>query len=510
VTTELFVGIDIGTSGLKAIALDAAGVKRAAAAHPYVTYRPTPGAAEQLTEHWVGALYEALGELTSSVRPDRISAIGLAGMVPTLVTLDWRKTPNGPAVTWEDKRAEQVGAKLRDSAGAERCYEVTGQCIDGRYMVPMYLRLCSAEPSRAVATHSLCSAKDYLFLQLTGELATDPSTAAASGCYALANNDYDAHLLKVAATLAGGTLPALPPVRPSTTSRPMIPQLAESLGLSDVAVCLGAADSVAGSLGVGALGRGEVAYLGGTSTVILATTDAPLRDPKHRFLVTPTTLEVRWGLEMDLLSTGSAVSWVAGMLAETRSERAVIELASIVEPSDAPVFLPYLAPGEQGALWDPSLAGVILDLELRHGAAHLSRALLNGILLESRRCVKVLDDARQSTQVLVAGGWPTNSPAFCQDLADATGCSVASVGGGKGGAAARGAAMLAATSQGVELRADRAGRFYHPRSGQQALWEELWCRHEGALRAASMYYRAARAATARACDETGDVRSCAQ
>jgi xylulokinase len=199
-------------------------------------------------------------------------------------------------------------------------------------------------------------AKDYLFAWLTGELATDPSTASGYGCYELEAGRWDATVLAMAglavADLAPeGGGPGLPTVRPSATCRPLRPDAAARLGCAPVPVVLGAADSVLGALGLGVRAPGEVAYLAGTSTVILGVTDRLVLDPAHRFLVTPLAEPGWWGVEMDLLATGSAITWLASLLGDGLTAAGLVELAAGIDPSRAPVLLPYLSPGEQGALW---------------------------------------------------------------------------------------------------------------------------------------------------------------
>jgi sugar (pentulose or hexulose) kinase len=235
---------------------------------------------------------------------------------------------------------------------------------------------------------------------------------------------------------------------------------------------------VLGALGLGARAPGQVAYVAGTSTVILGVAGQPRLDPRHRFLVTPLAEPDRWGQEMDLLATGSALRWLAGLLGTDEEgnaldEAGVIGLAAQVDPGDAPVVLPYLSPGEQGALWDPALSGTVTGLTLAHDRRHLARGLVNGIVLESRRCLDVLAAAGQpgfgqhgvgqhgtcqhGADLLVAGG-SAEAAAFRADLADATGRRVILPSGHSADSAARsadfsalGAALVAARAAGSPL-----------------------------------------------------------
>ncbi len=328
-------------------------------------------------------------------------------MIPTLVTADAGGAAIGQAITWEDSRAEEQAARFRSLAG--NLYDVTGQRVDGRYLLPMFLRLMEREPDRAAATRSLLGAKDYLFWWLTGQAATDPSTATGFGAYSLLGGGWEAGLLAAAGSLYG-PLPDLPPVLPPATARPLRAEVAASLGCGQIPVCLGAADSVLGALGLGAREPGQVAYVAGTSTVILGVTDQPRPDPRRRFLLTPLAEPDRWGQEMDLLATGSALRWLAGLLGTDEDgnaldEAGVMGLAAQVDPGEAPVVLPYLSPGEQGALWDPALSGTVTGLTLGHDRRHLARGLVNGIVLESRRCLTVLAEGRPA-RCWPARCWP--------------------------------------------------------------------------------------------------------
>ncbi|HEX6932182.1 MAG TPA: FGGY family carbohydrate kinase [Streptosporangiaceae bacterium] len=494
----LYLGLDLGTSGLKAIALAASGEVVARADAGYPTSRPGPGAAEQDPARWIAAVGQAAAVLAADAPPDRWRAIGLSAMIPTLVTADDAGHPTGPAITWEDSRADDQATSLRAITGAAALYQRTGQWVDGRYLLPMYLRLHGREPDRAAATRRLLGAKDYLFWWLTGDAVTDPSTATGFGAYDLLAGDWDGAILAAVASLAGGRLPALPRVQPSFAVMPLREQVAASLGCPRIPVCVGAADSVLGALGLGARSPGQVAYVAGTSTVILGVASGPRLDPHHRFLVTPMAEPGLWGQEMDLLATGSSLRWLAGLLGtdqagNTLDESAVIALAAGVDPAEGPVMLPYLSPGEQGALWDPALRGTIAGLTLGHGRRHLARGLVNGIVLESRRCLAVLEEPGQhgagqhGTDLLVAGG-SAASAAFRADLADATGRRVIRPDGHHADFSARGAALLAARATGHRLpvaQANAAASVTEPDPRRAAAWDLAWTEHERVRRAIS-------------------------
>jgi len=495
VTEGVYIGLDLGTSGLKGVALATSGTVVARGGAAYATRRPAAAAAEQAPADWLSAVEAVAGQLRRVVPPERWRGIGLSAMIPTLVTADADGEPTGPAITWQDSRASAHGDALRDRCGAGALYRATGQWVDGRYLLPMFLRIAGAEPSRAAATTRLLAAKDYVFGWLTGEIATDPSTASGFGCFELQSGGWHGDVLAAAASLAGRALPGrvlpdMPPVLPATASRPLRARAAARLGCGEIPVCLGAADSVLGALGLGVRDPGQVAYIAGSSSVILGVAGRLLFDPQHRFLVTPLAEPGRWGLEMDLLATGSAIGWLAGLLGGL-DEPALVSLAAGTDPCDAPLVLPYLSPGEQGALWDPLLHGTVAGLELGHSRRHLARGLVNGIVLESRRCLAVLDETGLFGRDLKVAGSSAVHPGLRSDLADATRRRVGMPGDHDTDYSALGAAQLTARAVGGEWppAPPWVGEpSAEPAPERAAAWDRLWDDYERARHAIARHY----------------------
>jgi xylulokinase len=493
---DVSIGLDLGTSGLKAVALASSGAILARASAAYPTHQPAAGAYEQDPGDWLRAVQQVMAQLSGVIPAHRWRAIGLSGMIPTLVTLGPDDQPNGPAITWQDSRADDLGDEFRERCGPGELYRLTGQWVDGRYLLPMFGRIARTDPGRAAATATIASAKDYLFAWLTGELATDPSTAAGYGSYELATGTWHTDCLAAAGLtswppdaltapgapeIPGG--PRLPAVHPCTTSRPLRAQAAARLDCAPIPVVLGAADSVLGALGLGVREPGQVAYIAGTSNVILGVTDRLVLDPAHRFLVTPLAEPGRWGVEMDLLATGSAITWLAGLLGGNLTAAGLVELAARTDPAQAPVLLPYLSPGEQGALWDPRLSGAVVGLDLSHGREHLARALVNGIVLESRRCLAVLDEIGGFGRAVEVTGGSAADPSFRADLADATRRVVSMPRDDDTDHSARGAALIAALATDGNWPAAAfppAGVAAEPDDTRAKLWDDLWAAHESA------------------------------
>lgn len=466
--TDLRLGIDLGTSAVKAVALDTAGAVLASGEAAFPTILDAPGQAEQETGEWLAAARSAVGAMGRQLGGDwraRIGGIGLAGQLPTLVCLG-PEAPLGPAIAWSDSRADAWTAERLDEVRRADLYRRTGMPIDGRYLGPMYRY--HWHDSR-VGLRRILSAKDYLCHALTGQAVTDPSTAAGYGVYGL-----DGVLDPELCALWEIDPALLPEVRPAASiAGPLSAEGAAQIGLpAGLPVSVGAADSVAGALALagGGLEEGLVGLIMGSSTIIIDAVQAPHLDPGRRYLLTPHALPGWFGREMDLLATGSGHYWLARILG-WNDEEIDRRAAASVPGAHGLFFAPYLAGGEQGALWDPTLSGMLHGLRLHHGAADIARAFLEGVQFEIRRCLEVLEETKPVQRVVLAGHMAGN-PSSLQMLADilrrpvlpfahlspaALGAALLAPGGGAG----TGAAALDMVTPGAAAEAyDRLYRRY--------------------------------------------------
>ena len=472
---QVVIGLDLGTSGLKGVALSSDGGVLASSRADYPTHRPTTGASEQDPHDWIAALKAVIADLARRVSPDTWVGIGLSGMIPTLVVTNASGEPLCPAITWEDARADAQGESLRHLVGAETIYDITGQWVDGRYLLPMYLRIADELDADEVR---LFGAKDWILHWLTDQYATDPATATGSGAYNLTTHRYDPTITD-AVTPSGTGAITFAPVVATTTLFELTTSAADHLGLPRVLpIAVGAADAMAALVGLGVHTPGDAVYLAGTSTVIVGIDETPHFDAQQRFLVTPLALG-GYGHEMDLLATGSAQAWLAQLLG-LESPDDVSELARLT-PADAdglPTMLGYVAPGEQGALWDSTLTGVIEGITLHTSAPHLARALLTSITVESARCVSVWEESAPQRGDLHVAGRGINQSVL-QELADATGRTTHLCGDEHAAHSAVGAALIAASALDIDLpHQHRAQLPTEPRAQATDMWQSLSQRHD--------------------------------
>jgi sugar (pentulose or hexulose) kinase len=470
----VLIGLDLGTSGLKGVAVDLNGFVIARGQATYITHRPEPGASEQNPQDWLEACRLVISQIAEQIPQELWVGIGLSGMIPTLVCLDEESNPVGSAITWEDGRADSFGEAFRSAYGIAALYETTGQLVDGRYLIPMWRRLCEVEPQRAIETITIASAKDFLFGALTGVVETDPSTATGYGCYNLVDECWDESILQ-----HSGISVKVPNLAASDTWRPTTEIAASTFDLPQgLPICIGAADSVLGAMGMGITAPGQIAYVAGTSTVILGIFESIPLDPKHRFIVTPMAEPGTWGVEMDLLSTGGAIRWLSELFGEP-SETAALELASKSTSKELPTFLPYVSPGEQGALWDPNLSGTIHGLHLSHSKGDIMKALVDGILLESWRCISVLEEFEFRGEFISVAGGSALHPWFRQQLADVLQRIVIAPIDGDSDYSALGAALNLAKSQAMHVkRTERQTMRINPDPELNTQWQEKFAQFE--------------------------------
>jgi sugar (pentulose or hexulose) kinase len=294
-------------------------------------------------------------------------------------------------------------------------------------------------------------------LRLTGEVSTDPSTASGSGVYNLTAGEYDTELLAE----AGFDSKLLPPIVPSgVPCGALTDGAAKLLGLpAGIPIITGAADSVCGVLGTGASRPGDICQIWGSSTAVIAVTGKPVFSPRRRFIITPLAETGACGAEADILSTGIALDWLAGVLSDINEEfyggrkddvpvSAVSKIARKARAgADGLLFYPFFSGGEQGVLWDTSVSATAAGLSVSHRLPELARSLLEGMCYEARRCVTAFHEAGCAPRVIRCAGACSDDVFFMRMLADVTGLPVDAL--PEKNASAAGAALLAGIGAGM-------------------------------------------------------------
>lgn len=443
-----FLGIDVGTSALKAVVVDARGAALARASAPYATLSPQPGWSEQRPEDWWGACRAALAELRARVDLAAVEAVGLTGQMHGSVLLDGEREVIRPALLWNDQRTADEAAEIERVVGLERLVRITGSRSFTGFTAPKLLWLRRKEPLAFKRLRHLLLPKDYIRLQLTGELATDAGDASGTGLFDVAARWWSPELGDDL-ELSMGVLPVVYE-GPEVTGR-VRDDLAAELGLrAGVPVVAGGGDQQAGAVGAGAVAPGVAMVSIGTSGVVFATADAYAPEPEGRLHAMCHAVPGAWHTMGVMLSAGGALAWLADALrplaADVTPERLVVMASEVAPGADGLLFLPYLQ-GERMPVYDPQARGAFVGLSSSCTVAHLARAVLEGVALNLRQLLELtratgapVDEVRLIGGGAQGGVWP-------RVLADVLGEPVAVVEANDG--AAFGAALLAAASAGA-------------------------------------------------------------
>ena len=438
----IFLGLDIGTSAVKAVLVDLRQSVVASASLPLEVSRPRPGWSEQDPRSWVVAMRTALGELKRQT-PEafaRVRAIGLSGQMHGAVVVDADGRPLRPAILWNDGRAAAECADLL--AAFPDMPNVTGVPPMAGLTAPKLLWLRKHEPDVFRAIHKVLLPKDFVRLALTGDYCTDMCDAAAS----LWLDEERRAWSQQAVAASGLTLKQMPRVIEGTEVSGVVrPELCAEFGWSTgVIVAGGSGDSAAGAVGLGALDDGDAFVSLGTSIQLFATTATYRPRPETLVHAFAHCVPNRWFQQAAMLNGASALSWMAGVLGRERTIEtllAEVEAAPLPPPEAEVLFLPYLS-GERTPHNNPQARGVFFGLSPATSALDMTRAVLTGVAYSIREAREVLAAAGTPLQSAGAIGGGTLSRYWMQIISDVSGLQLSRLEGTELGSAF-GAARLA-------------------------------------------------------------------
>jgi len=441
------IGIDASTTATKAVIIDEAGAVVATGVVEYGYDIPHPLWSEQSPELWwdgaVGAIRAVLAQ--SGVPGGDVAAIGLTGQMHGLVLLDAAGEVLRPAILWNDQRTAQACDEIREAIGLERLIAITGNDALTGFTAPKLVWVRDHEPDVWGRVAHVLLPKDYVRLRLTGGYALDKADGAGTLLFDLAARDWSPEVVG-----ALGIDPAwLPPTfEGPTVTGGLTAEAAAATGLrAGTPVVAGGGDQSANAVGVGAVNPGVVALSLGTSGVVFATTDAPLRDPRGRVHAFCHAVPGRWHLMTVMLSAAGSLRWFRDALAPGVGFGELTAAAGDVRAADDGLFfLPYLT-GERSPHPDPLARGAFVGLTVSHDRRHLTRAVLEGVAFGLRDGLDQMIGTGMAVpgQIRASGGG-TASPVWCQILADVLGAEIATVSTTEG--AAYGAGLLGAVGAG--------------------------------------------------------------
>ncbi|MHB1304910.1 MAG: xylulokinase [Acidiphilium sp.] len=437
----MYLGIDLGTSELKALLLDSDHGVIAQTGGKLGVSRPQPLWSEQNPEDWMAALFAALDQLAATAPKAlrAVRAIGLSGQMHGAVLLDAANAVLRPAILWNDGRSHEECAALE--AAVPDLRRITGNLVMPGFTAPKLLWVRRHEPEVFRRIRRVLLPKDYLRLVLSGEAATDCSDASGTAWFDVSRRAWSETLL-AACGLGLDSMPRA--VEGNARTGTLRRELAARWGMrEDVIVAAGGGDNAASAVGIGAVSPGDGFVSLGTSGVIFVVSNAFHPNPANAVHAFCHALPERWHQMSVMLAAASCLAWVStitGSAIETELLPAIGRLGD-AERDAAPLFLPYLS-GERTPHNDPSARAAFLGLAHGHGAAELAYAVMEGVGFGLRDGLAALQATGPAIDALVLVGGGARSPFWCQLLADQFGVPLTLAEGGATGAAL-GAARLA-------------------------------------------------------------------
>jgi len=415
VSPEALVGLDVGTTGVKAVAVSPDGGVLASASEEYALSTPQPGWAEQDPEDWWRAARSCLEQLPKG-------PVGLSGQMHGLVVLDADDRVLRPAILWNDQRTAAECAEIETRVGLERLIELTGNRALTGFTAPKLLWLRRHEADTYARIRHVLLPKDYVRLRLTGERAIDVADASGTLLFDVAGRRWSNEVCDALDV----PLEWLPPVHEST----------------EIA---GAGDQAAAALGVGIVRPGPVSVVLGTSGVVFAALPSYAPDPEARVHVFCHAVPGTWHAMGVMLSAAGSLAWLRRAVG---ADYVVLDEEAARWPpgTEGLLFAPYLA-GERTPHADPDARGAFTGLSLRHDRGALARATLEGVAYGLRDSLELLRNLGVAPEVGRASGGGARSDLWLRIVASVLGLPLERTESEEG--SAFGAALLAGVRAGV-------------------------------------------------------------
>ena len=435
---ETLIGLDVGTSGVKGIAIDGDGEVLAVAEEPYPLSTPRAGWAEQDPEDWWRASQAVLARLPEG-------PVGLSGQMHGLVVLDASDRVLRPAILWNDQRTGAECAEIEERVGLERLIALTGNRALTGFTAPKLLWLRRHEPETYARIRHVLLPKDYVRLRLTGDHAIDAADASGTLLFDVAGRRWSAEVCE-ALELPLDWLPA-------------------AYESTEVA---GAGDQAAAALGVGIASAGPVSVVLGTSGVVFAVLPAYAPDAQARVHTFCHAVPGTWHAMGVMLSAAGSASWLRHSLGASYAD--LDAEAERWEPgAEELLFAPYLA-GERTPYPDPDARGAFTGLSVRHDRGALWRAMLEGVAFGLRDSLELLHGLGVRPDVGRVSGGGARSELWLRIVASTLQLPLERVETEEG--SAFGAALLAGVRQGVFADAhDAVARCVRVRSRIEPTWD---------------------------------------
>ena len=459
---KYLLGIDIGTSGTKVIAIDEGGKLAASASREYAMQTPKPLWAEQNPRDWWKAVGECCREIVSQIGNDEIIGIGLSGQMHGMVALDANNEVLRPAILWCDGRTQEQCDFITQAVGKDVLIAETCNPVLTGFTAPKIIWMRDHEPQLYERATMFLLPKDYIRFLLTNEFSTEVSDASGTSLLNVPQRKWSNRVLDALQI----PLQHLPRVYESFEISGQISRGgAEETGLREgTPVVGGGGDQAAGAVGNGIVQSGIISVALGTSGVVFAFADSPAVDHDLRVHTFCHAVPNKWHVMGVMLSAGGSLRWyrdtfcrpeqrVAELMKIDAYELIAREAETIFAGSEGLIFLPYLS-GERTPHPDPLARGAWIGLTLRHTKAHMARAVLEGVAFGLRDSLEILKSMNISIGNVRANGGGARSDVWRQIQADVFNFPISTMGVDEG--PALGAALLAGVGTGVYSSVEEA------------------------------------------------------
>ncbi|MGI3185656.1 xylulokinase [Nioella aestuarii] len=471
----MYLGLDLGTSGLRAVLVDAAGTLVAAAEHAAPVSHPAPGHSEQDPAHWIDCCRAAVAKLKAEASQalSAVRGIGLSGHMHGATLVDASDNVLRPCILWNDTRSNSEAAVL-DAAPNVR--DLSGNIVFPGFTAPKLLWVEKHEPEVFAKVSKVLLPKDYLRFWLTGEHVSDMSDAAGTSWLDVGKREWSQTLLD-AGHMRADQMPRL--VEGSEVSGHLRAELAAEWGISGpVVVAGGGGDNAVAACGVGCFREGDGFVSLGTSGVLLAAKDSFAPAPEtavHSFChAVPDT----WYQMGVILAATDCLNWLAKTLNDSPATLAGRLPDTITGPSGT-LFLPYLS-GERTPHNDADIRGAFVGLDIGSSQENLAQSVMEGVSFALRDSLEALKSTGTNLDSVLAIGGGTGSRFWLESLATILDLPLRLPAKGDFGAAL-GAARLAMVADGADLHdtmtPPQVAETIDPRSDLQSAYDESYARY---------------------------------
>ena len=456
-TDTLLLGIDVGTTGSKAVLIKDDGGVAGEATIEYPMTTPRPLWAEQDPRDWWTATVRSIRRVIdeSGVEAEQIVGVGLSGQMHGLVLLDAGGDVLRPCIMWNDQRTGAQCAAITERVGAKKILELTGNQVLPGFTAPKIVWVRENEPDVYAKIAHVLLPKDYVRFRLTGGHFSDVSDSAGTSLFDVGKRQWSDEML-AALEIPRAWLPEV-------TESPIVSAKISAAAASDTGLAArtpvvgGGGDQAAQAVGTGIVSEGVVSVTLGTSGVVFAASNEYRVEPEGRLHAFCHAVPGQCHLMGVMLSAAGSFRWYRDTLGESEVARAaesnrdaydlLTEAAASAPPGcEGLIFLPYLT-GERTPHPDPNARGVFFGLTLRHAKPHMTRAVLEGVTYGLRDSLELMRDLGLSIKQVRVSGGGARSALWRQILADVFDTEIVTVNVTQG--AAYGAALLAGVGAGV-------------------------------------------------------------